>query len=314
MEDEEVIIRGKSFTRQEVEEKGRRKIKVISNVLRWIGVGLFAMGIFSGTMMLLALLGSENETASIVALIVMVILTFVVPGLILFLLSFKKRDAFKIGKAEIERRFPAPLGFDGKVIDVLEGDKTIVLSKRPLAKLIIDSAKMEFQIFAEKYYSKIYISKDLIDYEIRVDNEVIVTSNTKTKKGVGKAVAGGLLFGEAGAIAGAVAGNSKSTTTETQKDIHHYTLVVKVNDLSKPSFVINLDSVQIAEDVVATFDILVGNTKKFSNNETANESESEKKDERKLDKFEEMKKYKELLDSGIITQEEFDAKKKEILG
>ena len=29
---------------------------------------------------------------------------------------------------------------------------------------------------------------------------------------------------------------------------------------------------------------------------------------------EEIKKYKELLDSGIITQEEFDAKKKQLLG
>lgn len=29
---------------------------------------------------------------------------------------------------------------------------------------------------------------------------------------------------------------------------------------------------------------------------------------------EELKKFKELLDSGIITQEEFDAKKKELLG
>lgn len=29
---------------------------------------------------------------------------------------------------------------------------------------------------------------------------------------------------------------------------------------------------------------------------------------------EELKKYKELLDSGIITQEEFDAKKKQLLG
>ena len=28
----------------------------------------------------------------------------------------------------------------------------------------------------------------------------------------------------------------------------------------------------------------------------------------------ELKKYKELLDSGVITQEEFDAKKKQILG
>ena len=38
------------------------------------------------------------------------------------------------------------------------------------------------------------------------------------------------------------------------------------------------------------------------------------KTDRQSDKFEEIKKYKELLDMGIITQEEFDAKKKELLG
>ena len=32
-----------------------------------------------------------------------------------------------------------------------------------------------------------------------------------------------------------------------------------------------------------------------------------------VDKFEEIRKYKELLDEGIITLEEFDAKKKELL-
>lgn len=34
----------------------------------------------------------------------------------------------------------------------------------------------------------------------------------------------------------------------------------------------------------------------------------------KYDKFDEVKNYKDLLDQGIITQEEFDAKKKELLG
>ena len=33
-----------------------------------------------------------------------------------------------------------------------------------------------------------------------------------------------------------------------------------------------------------------------------------------MDIFEELTKYKQLLDAGIISQEEFDAKKKELLG
>jgi hypothetical protein len=34
----------------------------------------------------------------------------------------------------------------------------------------------------------------------------------------------------------------------------------------------------------------------------------------KADKFEEMKRYKELLDLGIVTEEEYEKKKKELLG
>ena len=35
--------------------------------------------------------------------------------------------------------------------------------------------------------------------------------------------------------------------------------------------------------------------------------------EPQIDKFDEIRKYKELLDDGIITQEEFETKKKELL-
>lgn len=309
---EEVIIRGKPFSKQEIEEKGRQRIKKLTNLFRWLGVGLFAMGIIGGVGGFASLPADADMTTKIGPIMGMAM--FVIAGAVLFVLSFKKRDPFEYGKAEIEKNFPAPLGFDGKVIDVLDGDKTIEMSKKPVARLTIDSTKKVFQLLTENRYSKIFTIKDLVDYEIKVDNEVVITSKTKTKKGVGKAVAGGLLFGEAGAIAGAVAGNSKSTTTSTQTEIHHYSLVVKVNDLTKPSFIINLDSVQIAEDVVTTFDILVGNTKKFVGEEAVVEPKPETNGNKDLDKFEELKKYKELLDAGIITQEEFDAKKKELLG
>lgn len=39
-----------------------------------------------------------------------------------------------------------------------------------------------------------------------------------------------------------------------------------------------------------------------------------KADRTVLGTAEELKNYKELLDSGVITQEEFDAKKKQLLG
>ena len=307
---EEVIIRGKSFSKLEVEEKGKRRIKRITNLFRWLGVGIFATGILVGV---LSFFSVEPEAELSEKLLpIMSCLPFLAAGIVLFSISFKKRDPFEYGKNEIEKNFPGPLGFDGKVIDVLEGDKKIVLSQKPLSQLTIKTETKEFQLLTDNRYSKTFLPKDLVDYEIRVDNEIVITSKTKTKKGVGKAIAGGLLFGEAGAVAGAVAGNSKSTTTQVQQEIHHYSLVLKVNDLEKPSFIVNIDSVQIAEDVVTILDILVGNTKKvLEDNQNVDSNALKNKD---MDKFEELKKYKELLDAEIITQEEFNTKKKELLG
>ena len=42
--------------------------------------------------------------------------------------------------------------------------------------------------------------------------------------------------------------------------------------------------------------------------------EAEKSQQNETDRFTEIKKYKELLDEGIISQEEFEKKKKELLG
>ena len=43
-------------------------------------------------------------------------------------------------------------------------------------------------------------------------------------------------------------------------------------------------------------------------------SKVEHKKEDNYDSMNELKKYKKLLDDGIITQEEFDAKKRQLLG
>ncbi len=52
---------------------------------------------------------------------------------------------------------------------------------------------------------------------------------------------------------------------------------------------------------------------KMSKKENNKENQEEDKKEEQTDPFEEIKKYKELLDLNIITQEEFDKKKKELL-
>jgi hypothetical protein len=76
--------------------------------------------------------------------------------------------------------------------------------------------------------------EDLISTEIVVDGKTI----TKTNKdgAVMSAIAGGLLFGGAGAIVGAIAADE---TSETEKDSERIDLVLNVNDTKNPVISLN---------------------------------------------------------------------------
>jgi hypothetical protein len=315
----EVNIKGKVFTEVEICDYGKKSIAKARKILIIIGISLVAVCvIFTCIILPLALTGNmvDSETGESITIDEMLSMLpsgiiYGISGAVLIVLSFvkAKKDPYAAGIAFLNKHFPYPVGFDGNTIDSLKGDKIIELSKSPVSKLIILSSERKFQVVQGNKYSKIFTGQDILEYEIRVDNEVVITSKTKSKKGVGKALVGGALFGGAGMIAGAVAGNGKSKTSQSQKEIHHYMLVLKVNDIINPSFVIELPSLQTAEEVAATLAIICQFESKIEEND---ELESDKNNSH-LDRFDEIKKYKELLDVGIITQEEFENKKKNLL-
>ena len=337
----EVSIRGKIFTEEEVCNYGKKALSKSKKLFMIISIALLATCVFLvGTAFLSALGGDhvDPETGEIttvaeyLSIIPSAIFMFGVPGTIFLALFIIKctQKPYNAGIKFLEKRFPAPVDFNGNVIEVLRCDKIVNLSKKPRFEILISSVDKKFQILSGKYYSKILTGKDIIEYEIKIDNEIVITSNTKNKKGVGKALVGGALFGGVGMVAGAVAGNSKSKTTQSQKEIHHYTLALKINDISCPSFVVKLKSLEMAEQATATLDIISQNDNEVETNEKAIEEAVQEvvekaapktfeevthkpTKENNLDKFEEIKKYKELLDMGIITQEEFDVQKKRIL-
>lgn len=80
---------------------------------------------------------------------------------------------------------------------------------------------------------RIHTYDDIISFELDATEELI----TKSKKGIGRAVAGGALFGPAGAIVGAATGKQKATT-QTKKSVLGVKIIV--NDLSNPTEYISL--------------------------------------------------------------------------
>lgn len=153
----------------------------------------------------------------------------------------------------------------------------------------------------------IYSYTDIIDYEL-IENE-----ETITKGGLGRAAAGGILFGGVGAVVGGVTGGKKSKAIcsslrlrITVRDMNNPAVFVdfiKV-DTKKSSFVYK-EMFNQAHQCVATLQLICDQLEAEQSVAAAPSG---------LSAAEEIKQFKDLLDQGIITQEEFEGKKKQLLG
>lgn len=149
-------------------------------------------------------------------------------------------------------------------------------------------------------------------YDEIVDFEVLEDGITITKGGFGKALVGGAIFGLAGAIAGGTSKKTKEICNKLEIKIttrNQDRPVVYVNlintEFNKSSFVYKQASKSV-QDILSKFQIVV--------DELEQEKEITKESSSNISVADEIKKFKELLDIAAITQEEFDSKKKELLG
>ena len=131
---------------------------------------------------------------------------------------------------------------------------------------------------------------------------------------LGGAIAGGILFGGVGAIIGSrMHTEIKIDPIKTEvikKDSRKAYLLFKdeSGDLVQQSFSYEYYNFFMKHFPHKEFSKVQGNM------DTTTPAVEEKKANPASSNIEEIKKYKELLDMGIITQAEFDAKKKQLLG
>lgn len=148
-------------------------------------------------------------------------------------------------------------------------------------------------------------------YEDIVDFELIDDGITKVSGGLGKAVAGGVLFGAVGAVVGGATAKRKQSSICTDLRIK-----ITLKDMTEPTVYITFISGQMkrdstlfkmsmnfAQECISLLQVMCDSVQP-----PAAESAGQ------ISQADEIKKFKDLLDSGIITQEEFDAKKKQLLG
>lgn len=153
----------------------------------------------------------------------------------------------------------------------------------------------------------------IYDYSSILDFDLLEDGNSLEKGGVGRALVGGSLFGGVGAVVGSNTGHKhKKTCSRLQ-------IKITLNDMAIPVVYINFIKAEtkkdsfiyksiypLAQEALSLLNIICQSQKKNTNQNASTSNTDSDADE--------ILKFKQLLDSGIITQEEFDAKKKQLLG
>lgn len=154
----------------------------------------------------------------------------------------------------------------------------------------------------------IYSYDDIVDFELLEDNYSVI------KGGIGRAVVGGILFGGVGAVVGSATGKKKIKQTCTNLMIK-----ITVNNMSAPTEYIKLISsttnknsiiyrgaYQDAQKILSMLQLICDQRNASSEEFFQNTQLYSAADE--------IRRYKSLMDEGIITEEEFLFKKKQLLG
>lgn len=140
--------------------------------------------------------------------------------------------------------------------------------------------------------------------------EVVENNNVKTKSGLGKAVAGTIIAGPAGMIAGAVIGKGQQGPEMINS------LFIKITIKPGTNYPLSFISKPIKSNSIAARNALsdIDRITEILDKIIPVKKDTSATQERESNEFDKIKEFKELLDLGIISQEEFDAKKKELLG
>ena len=139
-----------------------------------------------------------------------------------------------------------------------------------------------------------------------VESYVVENVNTKTTSdGMKRAIVGGMLAGTTGAVLGAAGANQTTTGINVHRTHFHVHLrFLRPQELTDKDYWLHLGSERELQQFLRWF-------RQEGEEEAAAPQET---DTSAPDPASELRKYKALLEEGLITQQDFDAKKKQLLG
>ncbi|MBR5792842.1 MAG: SHOCT domain-containing protein [Ruminiclostridium sp.] len=208
-----------------------------------------------------------------------------------------------------------PFGAKKRDLDIVALYKTFVPtesfapSKQYHMKLAIDEARKKWAYFDEGITLINQAPHRSYSYSDIVSFEILENGSSITKGGLGAAAVGGALFGGAGAVVGATTGTKRTAqicnsmqVAVTVKDDENPNIYIPIVKSAVPSLSKEYTkSLKMAKDIVAVLERLYV---------AGQEIKSESKSSESID---DLRKYKGLLDDGLITAEEYAEVKKRIL-
>lgn len=189
--------------------------------------------------------------------------------------------------------------------------KTITVS----ATLTKDN-KIHFDEQEQKIiFEMINMPKAEYSYSSILRYEVVENGTSVVKGTAGKALVGGLLFGLEGAIVGS------SGSKKLQDKCKELKVIIYLNDFQTPSIIVPFINYETDKDsIVYTSSIkqvreLCALLEYAINNKTLEESSKKEVKTNKTEKSikEQLQELKEMLEEGLITQKDFNEKKKKLL-
>lgn len=151
------------------------------------------------------------------------------------------------------------------------------------------------------------ISDDVVPFSDILDYEIVENGNTKVASGAKAAAIGTVLFGPAGMIAGAVIGRGK------EKEFAD-SLCIKIKIKNTAPIVIETLTKRVnknSKDYQLSYTLIEQTAEYLQPIVEKNRADIQPQSSPPIG---DIREFKALLDEGIITQEEFDRKKKELLG
>lgn len=171
-------------------------------------------------------------------------------------------------------------------------------------KIIIDNNEKYVQFELSGVKTRKYKFEEILKYEVIENGDSVV------KGTAGKALVGGLFFGLGGALIGS------ASSKKINNKCNDLSINIYLNDISTPNIILPIikseilknsayytESVSLAKSVCGLLEFAI-NQKEITGEENFSEPKSDK---------EKLKELKEMFEEGLVSEEEYNQKKKQIL-